>query len=525
MRILIADSIADEGLAILRQAGAIVDLETGLSNKELEARIHNYDALIVRSETQVSTNILSAGKNLQVVGRAGVGVDNIDVDEATRLGILVANAPTSNTIAAAEHTLALMLSLARHVPRADASLKAGSWNRSEFIGTELRGKTLGIIGLGKVGSEVAHRAKAFEMKVIAYDPFVSDQHAHHLGVDVVDMDVLLSKSDFISVHVPLTGGTEKLIGRREFKSVKRSVRIINAARGGVIDEQALYDAVESGAVAGAAIDVFAKEPASENTLLKSDRIIVTPHLGASTEEAQANVSIEVAEQVLAVLQGKPAQHAVNAPMVLPEAMTLLAPFVQVGHMVGKVATQLSDGQLKSVEISYAGEISLQDTSFLKAAVIGGLLAPISEERVNVVNVNTIIKQRGMKVLDTKKETAETYRNLLTIEVTTDKGTTTISGTNVMGRSHIMQVNDYWLDITPGDGYMLLIENSDQPGMIGAVGTLAGRNDVNISFMEVGRLEKRGRAIMILGLDEPLPERAIKSISEMSGIFSVKQATV
>ena len=520
-----ADPIAQEGLDLLREGGVDVDVRTGLKPAELEASIHDYDALIVRSETQVSAEVLAAGKLLQIVGRAGIGVDNIDVEAATRQGVLVVNAPTSNSIAAAEHSLALMLSLARHVPRAHASLKGGRWSRSEFVGTELRGKTLGIIGLGRVGSEVARRAKAFEMRLIADDPFVSTEHARHLGVEMVPLDDLLQRADFITVHVPLTGGTERLIGRQELAKVKPTVRIINAARGGIIEEQALYEAVESGRVAGAAIDVFSVEPAGDSVLLKSDRIIVTPHLGASTAEAQTNVAIEVVEQIVEVLEGRPARHAVNAPMVLPEALAVLTPFVAVGHLAGKVAIQLAEGQLNSVTIDYAGDIAQHDTLFLKAAVIGGLLAPVSEERVNAVNVNMIVSQRGMKVVERKEEPSETYRNLLTVELTTSAGTTTVSGTSVNGRSHIVRLNDYRMDIAPGDGYMLLIENPDSPGMIGAVGTLAGENDVNISFMEVGRLEKRGRAMMALGLDEPMPESAMSSILAMPGITSAKQVKV
>ena len=525
MRVLVADPIAQEGLDLLREGGADIDVRTGLTPAELEASIHDYDALIVRSETQVSAAVLASGKSLQIVGRAGIGVDNIDVDAATRQGVLVVNAPTSNSIAAAEHSLALMLSLARHVPRAHASLKGGRWSRSEFIGTELRGKSLGIIGLGRVGSEVARRAKAFEMRLIAHDPFVSTDYAGLLGVEIVSLDDLLQRADFITVHVPLTSGTESLIGPQQLAKVKPTVRIINAARGGIIDEQALYEAVESGRVAGAAIDVFSVEPALDSVLFKSDRIIVTPHLGASTAEAQTNVATEVAEQVLEVLNGGPARYAVNAPMVLPEALAVLTPFVAVGHLIGKVATQLAEGQLTSVAIDYAGEIAQHDTLFLKAAVIGGLLAPVSEERVNAVNVNMIVSQRGMKVVERKEEASETYRSLLTVELTTSAGATVVSGTSVIGRSHIVRVDDYWMDITPGDGYMLLIENPDSPGMVGAVGTLAGQNDVNISFMEVGRLGKRGRALMALGLDEPMPESTMKHIRAIEGIATVKQVKV
>ena len=525
MRVLVADPIAKEGIELLREAGAQVDEATGLKPKDLAARIHDYDALIVRSETRVAEEVLRAGKNLQVVGRAGVGVDNIDVEAATRQGVLVVNAPTSNTIAAAEHTMALMLSLARHVPRANASLKGGRWNRAEFIGTELRGKLLGIVGLGKVGSEVARRAKAFEMRVLAQDPFVPVDHALLLGVDMVELDDLLRRSDFITLHTPLTQGTRYLIGRDELATVKPTVRLINAARGGLVDEEALYEAVEGGRVAGAAIDVFSEEPAADSILFKSDRIIVTPHLGASTEEAQTHVAEEVAQQVLDVLRGRPAAYAVNAPMVLPEALAVLGPFVEVGHLVGKVATQLAEGQLSSILIGYAGEIAEHGTLFLKAAIIGGLLAPVSEARVTVVNANQVAAQRGLKILEQKGEASESYRSLLTVQVTTSAGTTIVSGTSVMGQRHIVRINDYWLDIMPGDGFMLLVENRDRPGLVGAVGTIAGDNDVNISFMEVGRLEPRGRAMMALGMDEPMPEAALSTVRAIPGIFAARLVKV
>ncbi|MEE9285440.1 MAG: phosphoglycerate dehydrogenase [Dehalococcoidia bacterium] len=525
MRVLVADPIASEGIDLLTGAGAQVDVQTGIPAHRLEASIVDYDALVVRSETQVTAAVLAAGKRLQVVGRAGVGVDNIDVDAATRHGILVVNAPTSNTIAAAEHSIALMLALARHVPQANAALKAGRWARQEFMGVELRDKLLGIFGLGKVGTAVARRAKAFEMEIVACDPFVSEEHARTLGVRLLSKDELLRQADFISIHVPITASTKNLIGSDELVRVKPTVRIINAARGSVIDEEALYRAVEEGRVAGAAIDTFAVEPVRDSVLFQSDKIIVTPHLGASTEEAQAMVAVEVAQQVLEVLRGRPAQFAVNAPVVLPEALAVLAPFVDVARLVGKVATQLAQGQYQSVAVKYAGEIAQHDTTFLKAAIIGGLLEPVSDERVNVVNADLIATQRGMQITDQKVEPQEAYRNVLTVELRTSAGVTCVSGTSILGQAHITRVDEYDLDIRAGDGYLLLIENQDRPGMIGAVGTIAGGADVNISYMEVGRLEHRGRAIMALGLDEPMPEAALQSILEIPGILRARQVKV
>ncbi|MCH8284079.1 MAG: phosphoglycerate dehydrogenase [Chloroflexi bacterium] len=525
MRVLVADPIAREGIELLTEAGAQVDVKSGMPPGELETSIAEYDALIVRSGTQVTASVLEAARRLQVVGRAGVGVDNIDVEAATRHGILVVNAPTSNIVAAAEHSFALMLALARHVPQANAALKAGRWARQEFMGTELRGKLLGIFGLGKVGSAVARRAKAFEMRVVACDPFVSEEHARALGVELMSKEDLLREADFISIHVPMTASTRDLIGPKELAQVKPSVRIVNTARGGLVDEQALYEAVEEGRVAGAAVDTFAVEPAVDSLLFRSDKIIVTPHLGASTEEAQTMVAVEVAQQVLEVLHDRPAQFAVNAPSLLPEALAVLAPFVAVARLIGKVATQLAEGQFQSVVVTYAGEIAQHDTTILKSAIIGGLLAPVSDERVNVVNADLIAAQRGMQIQDQKVEAQEAYRNVLTVELETSAGVTCVSGTSILGQSHIIRIDEFSLDIRAGDGYLLLIENQDRPGMIGAVGAIAGGADVNISNMEVGRVDRRKQAIMALSLDEPMPDSALQSIREIPGIIMARQVQV
>ncbi|MSQ24768.1 MAG: phosphoglycerate dehydrogenase [Dehalococcoidia bacterium] len=525
MRVLVADPIAAEGISLLRASGIEVDIKTGLPSKELEAIINGYDGLIVRSETQVTEAVLTAGKALQVVGRAGVGVDNINVEAATRGGVLVVNAPTANTVAAAEHTVALMLALARHVAQANASLKSGKWDRKSFMGTQLRGKTLGIIGLGKVGSEVARRARSFEMRLIGMDPFVSKEFAQSLGVEIADKDQILRESDFLTLHVPMTASTKALLTAEDLAKAKPGLRIINAARGGLIDEQALFDAVQSGKIAGAAVDVFTVEPAKDNPLFKSDKIIVTPHLGASTAEAQTQVAIEVVEQVLDVLRGRPARYAVNAPMLLPEALAVLAPFVDVGVFIGSVATQLTQGQMQSIVIRYAGDIAQHDTALLKAAVIRGLLGPVSDERVNVVNAGLVAEQRGLRITEIKEAASEVYRNLLSVELSTDSGKTVIAGTHNLGSVHIVQVNDYRIDVVASDGHMLFIENQDRPGMVGKVGTIAGESDVNISFMEVGRLTRRGQAMMVLGIDEAMPEAAVKRLLQIPGILSVRQAEV
>ena len=519
-KILVADPIADEGVAVLRSE-AEVDVKLGLKPKELVGIIGDYDALVVRSETKATAEIIESGKKLQVIGRAGVGVENIDIDAATRHGIVVVNAPAGNIISTAEHTLALLLALARHVPQACAKLKSGEWRRKEFMGTELRNKTLGIVGLGRVGSEVARMAKGLGMKLIAHDPFVSQEYAKNLGVELVSRDELLRRSDFITVHVPLTGATKGLIGTAEMAMVKPTVRFINAARGGVIDEQALYNAIEEGRVAGAAIDVFTEEPAKDNILLKSDKVIATPHLGASTAEAQTTVAVDVAEQVLTVLKGRPARYAVNAPLMSPETASVLTPFLPLASDVGRLCAQLAEGNMGTITIKYEGGIAEHDTAALKAAVLGGLLESATEERVTLVNASIIAESRGLKVIEQKTTTCENYANLIGVEVNTDAGTTTVAGTLMRGQTHIVQVNSYWIDIVPTGGYFLFSDHRDRPGLIGAVGGVTGDADVNISSMQVGRLEPRGRALMVLALDKMVDESVRRKLLAIPDVYSVK----
>ncbi|MBI2887091.1 MAG: phosphoglycerate dehydrogenase [Chloroflexi bacterium] len=524
-KVLITDPIASDGVELLRRH-AEVDLRLGLKGQELLEAIGDYEALVVRSETKVTAEVIRAGKKLHVVGRAGVGVDNIDVEAATQQGIVVVNAPTGNTISAAELALGLMFALARNIPQAHLSLKQGQWRRSELVGAELRGKTLGIIGLGRVGSAVARRALELEMKILTYDPFVSEEMARHLGIEVASFEEVLRRSDFITVHVPLTDATRSLLGAKEIALCKPGVRLINTARGGVIDEQALYDAVEAGHVAGAAVDVFTQEPVKDSPLLKSDRIIVTPHLGASTEEAQTNVAVDVAQEVMAVLQGQPARYAVNVPLVSPETMGVIAPFLPVASLIGNVVTQLCEGQLGEVRVFYEGELAEHDVTPLKAAVIGGMLQSISEERVTLVNASLIAQHRGLRIIEQMGPAHENYSNLITVEATTSAGRTVVSGTLLRGHPHIVQVNGYWLDLeAEAAPYLLLCENLDRPGRIGAVGTLLGNADINIAFMQVGRDKPRGMALMVLGLDEPIGEEQRQAILDIGDVYSVKLVRV
>jgi len=520
MKVLITDPISNEGIDIMRSY-AQVDVKLGLKPEEIISIIGDYEALVVRSQTQVSAKVIQAGGKLQVIARAGVGVDNIDVEEATRRGIVVVNAPTGNTISAAEHTIALMLSLARHIPQANAVLKSRVWRQSDFIGTQVRNKTLGIIGLGNVGSAVARRALGLEMKLIAYDPFISTDHAHKLQVKLVSLEQLLKESDFITLHLPLTTSTKGLIGAKELALVKPTVRIINCARGGLIDEKALAKAVNEKRVAGAAIDVFAIEPATKSILLESDNIIVTPHLGASTTEAQAMAAKDVAEQVIDVFKGQPAIYSVNTPFVSAETLSVLAPFMKLVATMGKLVSQLAEGQMNAIQIKYNGEISNYDTNALKAAILGGLLEEISEERVNLVNANIVAAQRGLTVVEQKEATCENYASLITVDVTTSTGVSTVAGTVMRGESHIVRLNNYWIDIVPTGAYFLFSDHRDRPGLIGAVGKIAGDADINISYMHLSRLKPRGQALMILALDEPLPEAQRQQILSIPDIHSAK----
>lgn len=520
-RILIADPVAPEGIEMLRAAGE-VDVNTGLAPDALIAIIGNYDALVVRSETRVTRPVIEAATRMQVIGRAGVGVDNIDLDAATERGVIVVNAPQGNTIAAAEHTVALLMALARHLPQANASMREGKWDRKTYLGTEIRGKTLGIVGLGKIGSEVARRAVAMEMRVLAHDPFVPVERVRALGVESVDFEQMIMLSDFITVHPPLTATTQGMIGEAEMARMKDGVRLINVARGGIIDEAALAAAVASGKVAGAAIDVFTTEPPKDNPLIGDPRIIVTPHLGASTAEAQERVAVDVAEQIVEVLAGKPARYAVNAPMLAPETLKVVQPYMAAAEMLGSVATQLVTGKLESIEIEYYGEIAEHDITPLRASVIRGLLRPISEENVNIVNANLVAQSRGWNIEERKRTSHDTYLNLIHVKVGTSEAEVTVGGTVEHGHPNIVIINGLDMDLVPEPGtFLLACDNEDRPGMIGRVGTLLGTWDINIQSMQVGRRGRRGRALMAIAVDEsPTPEQ-LDAIEAIDGIYNVR----
>lgn len=519
-RVLISDPLGEAGVTLLKQS-AEVDIRTKLSPAELIDIIPEYDGLVVRSETKVTGEVINAATRLQVVGRAGVGVDNIDLAEATRRGIAVVNAPTGNTLAAAEHAITLMLALSRHVAEADASLRRGEWRRGDFMGVEVRNKTLGIIGLGHVGSEVAKRAIGFGMRLVGYDPYVSEEYARHLSVEVISLDSLLEQADFITLHSPLTETTRNLISEAQFKKMKPGARIINAARGGLIDESALLKALNEGRIAGAALDVFETEPPGESPLLTHPLMVATPHLGGSTTEAQAEVATEVAEQVLDVLSGRPARFTVNMPVVPPEVHAVVAPYLETASTIGTIAMQLSQGQFTSITIHYQGEIANYDTSILNAGVLVGLLGPVTEERLNLVNAGVIANQRGLKVIEEKDPGPGEYSSMITLRLQAGKEVNTIAGTLLRNSIHIVRINDNWLDLVPSAPYMLFVEHYDRPGMIGALGTIAGNHDINIAFMVVGRQAPRGAAVMVVGLDDPVPDDVLNEVLSILHIASAK----
>jgi len=524
-KVLVADPLHKVGQELLLQE-AEVEIATGLSEDALISRIAEYDGLVVRSETQVTKAVLQAGINLKVVARAGVGVDNIDLEAATDLGIAVVNAPTGNTVAAAEHTVALLLALARNIPQSYQSLQSREWSRSQFIGVEVRHKVLGVAGLGKVGTEVARRARGLEMKVVGYDPFVSQEYANRLGVDLVTKEELLAQADFLTLHLPFTPTTENFLDADSLKLVKYGVRILNVARGGLVQDEDLLEALNEERVAGAGLDVFQSEPPSDYQLIDHPRVIATPHLGASTHEAQEEVAREAVEQLIMVLRGEPAPYTVNASFAPPRPEGVLQAYVGLASLVGKLAVQLSRGQLSGLTIRYQGDIANEDTSILKASSLVGVLEEVSSEKVNLVNAHLVAERRGLRILEEKiSGDSESYGNLITVEIHTDSGPIMVTGTMLRNQLRIVRIDDYWVDIDPSNNYLLVTRHQDQPGLIGAVGTVAGECGINISFMEVGRQAPRGKAMMIIGLDDKLDKEALDKIRDIPFIDEVSLVTL
>jgi D-3-phosphoglycerate dehydrogenase len=519
-RVLVSDPLAEEGLSILRTQFE-VDEKTDLKEDQLISIIGNYDALLVRSGTEVTANVIEAGTNLRFIGRAGAGVDNIDMDAATRKGIIVANAPEGNTLAATEHTMAMMLSLARNIPQATASLKKKEWKRSKFMGVELNEKTLGILGLGRIGREVSKRATALGMHIVGYDPFIGKEKAAQFGVDSMSVEELFRVSDVITVHTPLIKETKHLINAKSIATMKDGVRIINCARGGIIDEKALYDAIKSGKVAGAALDVFEEEPPLQSPLLDLDQVIVTPHLGASTVEAQTNVAVSIAKQCISVLEGGSARYVVNAPLVPADQQDVVEPFARLAERIGRFLIQLVEGRLEKVEIIYGGELSqgTYNTKFITRVALKGLLDPILQVPVNIVNAEFIASERGINVSETITADAQGFKNLITIRVLTDKGEESVSGTVFFkGRSRIVAIGGYTMDMIP-EGYVIVSRHLDKPGVIGRASTILGQANINIAGMQVGRINPGQEAIMVLNVDSEVPPEIMDEIRAKVGIFT------
>ncbi|KAJ8756347.1 hypothetical protein K2173_025159 [Erythroxylum novogranatense] len=532
--ILVSEKLGSAGIDLLRKFGN-VDCSYDISSEDLQKKIASCDALIVRSGTKVTREVLEAGKGrLKVVGRAGVGIDNVDLQAATEFGCLVVNAPTANTIAAAEHGIALLAAMARNVSQADASMKAGKWQRNKYVGVSMVGKTLGVLGFGKVGSEVARRAKGLGMCVIAHDPYAPVDRARAIGVELVSFDQAISSADFISTHVPLTPNTKNMFNDDTFEKMKKGVRIINVARGGVIDEDALLRALDSGKVAQAAIDVFAEEPPSKDCkLVKNEKVIVTPHLGASTKEAQEGVAIEIAEAVIDALKGELSATAVNAPMVPPEVLSELAPYVLLAEKLGSIAVQLVSGGdgIRSVKVAYksAKGPDDMDTRLLRAMITKGIIEPISTSYINLVNADFVAKQKGLRINEARV-VVDTYPQLpihsIQLKIShvdskfagavSDNGEISIEGRVRYGVPHLTRVGSFSVDVSL-EGSLILCRQVDQPGMIGQVGKILGDQNVNVSFMSVGRTGKREQAIMAIGVDEAPNKEALKKIGEVSAI--------
>jgi len=524
-KILVSDALAEVGLKPLREAeNTELSIQTDLTPEELLAVIGDYDALLVRSSTRVTAEVIQAGKRLRVVGRAGVGVDNIDVEAATQAGIIVVNAPTGNTVAAAEHTVAMLMSMARMIPQADASVRNGEWKRNKFVGIEVRDKVLGTVGLGRVAQEVARRAQGLGMRVIAYDPYANADYAAHQGVALYELDQLLAEADFLTIHTPLTPQTKNLISHEQLARMKAGARILNVARGGILDEAALLEAIERGHIAGAALDVFDEEPLTlDSALRSSDKIILTPHLGASTVEAQEQVAEDVAIQVIDVLNDRPARYAVNAPILPPRDLEFLMPYIDLAERIGRFLGQLGVQGMGNVQVTAYGTLANFDLDYIKAAVIKGILGDVTQVRINLVNAGLVAERRGMKLVEIKQNQHDApYETMLKVSAKSGEEWS-VSGAIVRGEPYIVAINEQWVDF-PAEGHLLLTSHRDRPGIVGRVGTMLGESDVNISFMHVGRHAPRTDAIMVLGTDERVPSALADELESWEHINWLRTAS-
>ncbi|MEW6557583.1 MAG: phosphoglycerate dehydrogenase [Elusimicrobiota bacterium] len=523
-KILVSDPLAKEGVEVLKKNPDFsVDVKTGLKPEELLGIVGGYDGLLVRSETKVTDVILSEAKNLKIIGRAGTGVDNINVKEASKKGIVVMNVPGGNTISAAEHTVSMLLALSRNIPQANASLKKVEWKKKEFVGTEVFGKTIGIIGFGKIGIEVAKRLLSFGMKVLVCDPFVSKERAVQLGVESVLLDELLAQSDYITIHTPKTEQTKNLINSETIKKMKDGVRIINCARGGLIDEKALADALKNGKVKGAALDVFEKEPLiPPSPFFELNNVIITPHLGASTEEAQTNVSVEIAKQLLDYFEKGTIRNAVNFPFIPTEILQKIQPYINLTEKLGLFVSQFTDGRVLAIEINYAGEFTKYDLSPITIAGVKGVLEPTCDRgMLNFINAPFVAQERGIKVSETRISDTTDFANLIVLKLKTETTENIIAGT-VFSKNElrIVKINNYYLDVEP-TGNILAFSNTDKPGVVGKIGAILGNNAINIASMEVGRITIGGDAITVVNVDSDIPETVLVEIKSQPEIKNVK----
>ncbi|PZV12469.1 MAG: phosphoglycerate dehydrogenase [Leptolyngbya sp.] len=525
-KVLVSDPIDQAGIDILSQV-AQVDVKTSLSPQDLIGIISNYDALMIRSGTRVTQEVIEAASQLKIIGRAGVGVDNVDVLAATRKGIVVVNSPEGNTIAAAEHTLAMMLSMSRYIAEANQSVKSGKWDRKSYMGVEVYKKTLGIVGLGKIGAHVATVAHAMGMKLLAYDPFVSHERAEQLGCRLVELDNLFQEADYITLHLPKTPETANLINTAAIAKMKPTTRIINCARGGIVDEAAIVQALEEGKLAGAALDVFSQEPLEDDSPLRAvgKALLLTPHLGASTEEAQVNVAIDVAEQIRDVLLGLPARSAVNIPGLRPDLLEQLRPYLQLAETLGNLVAQLAGGRVEALNIRLQGELATNQSQPIVVAALKGLLSHALQERVNYVNASIEAKERGIRVVETRDAAIKDYTGSLHLTAKGSLGEHSVAGA-LLGDSEIRitSVDDFPVNVPPNK-YMVFTMHRDMPGIIGKIGSLLGSSNVNIASMQVGRKIVRGDAVMVLSIDDPLPDDILAELLKVPGIRDAYTVTL
>jgi D-3-phosphoglycerate dehydrogenase len=524
MKVLVSDPVADAGLATLREAGHEVVEGYDLEGAALEEAVADANAMVVRSGTTVDEELLAAAPDLVIVGRAGIGVDNIDVDAATEHGVVVANAPEGNVRAAAEHTVAMTFAAARSIPQAHGRLTAGEWAKGDYLGTELNGKTLGVVGLGRIGQEVAKKLDGLGMDVVAYDPYISGERARQLGAELADLDEVLARADVLTIHTPLTEETEGMIGEDELAELEGGY-LVNGARGGIVDEDALAAAVDDGTLAGAALDVFATEPLpADSPLLDVEDVVVTPHLGASTEAAQEAVAVDTAKQVLAAFESEPIANALNAPSIDESAFPRVEPYIDLAETAGKVAAQLLGERIEHVEVSYDGAIAEEDVELVTASALKGVFEPL-EWQVNAVNAPRIAEERGVEVTESKSRTAEDFQSLVTVRVRDGEEALSVSGTLFADDDpRVVRVDGYRVDAIPG-GRMVVTRNTDEPGVIGLIGSVMGDHDVNIAGMFNARETIGGEALTVYNVDDPIPDAAVERLLDDERIVEVRAITL